>query len=174
MIISDKKEVHIIKYPYAEKLNPKLHEIILEKAVQPDMGALMTEWHCMGIKEFKLIGDYARNIILSFKHSPVNAVPAILADYTLTLQQIWGQVYNEGHQQTSHHHVPSSFAFVYFVNTPKGSSPLVFTSSGKRVKAEAGNMVIFPANLFHHVPENRCKGRSVIAGNIYYKINDAF
>ena len=50
-------------------------------------------------------------------------------------------------------------SFVYFVKCPKGSSPLVFTTSGKKVKAEEGKIALFPANILHHVPKNRCEGR---------------
>ena len=46
-----------------------------------------------------------------------------------------------------YHHPHSSLVFVYFVNTPKGSSPLVFPTSGKKVKAEAGTLVIHPGVL---------------------------
>ena len=65
----------------------------------------------------------------------------------------------------SHAH-PSPFSFVYFVRCPKGSSPLIFTTSGKKIKAEEGKVVIFPGNLLHHVPENKCDGRITLAGNI--------
>ena len=44
--------------------------------------------------------------------------------------------------------------FVYFIQCPRGSSPLVFSTSGKRVKAEEGKVVIFPGNIYHHVPKN--------------------
>ena len=53
-----KTVVKTYQYPYAEKLNPKLHEIILQKAVIPDSGATMTEWKDgLNIKEFKTICD---------------------------------------------------------------------------------------------------------------------
>ena len=87
------------------------------------------------------------------------------------MMDLWGQVYNEGDYQISHSHLPSHVSFVYYVNTPKGSSPLVFAQSGKKVKAESGKMVIFPGSIYHHVPKNKCEGRSVIAGNFYYNIN---
>ena len=35
------------------------------------------------------------------------------------------------------------------------------------MKAEEGKVVIFPGNVFHHVPKNNCDGRIVLAGNIY-------
>tara|TARA_R100001443_G_C3308867_1_gene167202 strand:+ start:237 stop:764 length:528 start_codon:yes stop_codon:yes gene_type:complete len=79
----------------------------------------------------------------------------------------WMSNYGEGDYTTSHTHIPSAFAFNYFVKTPKGSSPLIFTTSGKKIKAEEGKVIIFPGNLAHHVPKNRCDGRIVLSGNIY-------
>ena len=32
--------------------------------------------------------------------------------------------------------------------------------------AERGKLIIFPGNLFHHVPKNECDGRIVFSGNI--------
>ena len=82
---------------------------------------------------------------------------------------MWFSRYNDekGNLTRDHDHlVAATFGFVYFVNTPKGSSPLVFTTSGKKIKAEEGKIVIFPASLRHMVPQNRCKDRVVLAGNI--------
>ena len=80
---------------------------------------------------------------------------------------MWFAIYDEGDYAKSHHHIPYSlWSFVYYVNTPKGSSPLVFTTSGKKIKAEEGKLVLFPAGVRHHVPKNRCKNRLVLAGNL--------
>ena len=78
----------------------------------------------------------------------------------------WVAKYSQGDYAIEHDHIPHSFSYVYFVNTPKGSSPLVFSTSGKRIKAEEGKVIIFPGSLRHHVPKNRCDGRVTIAGNV--------
>ena len=69
MIVSEKAKVHIDMYPFAEKLNPILHKIILEKAINEDMGALMTDWMSFGVPEFKRIGRYALDLIIGWKWS---------------------------------------------------------------------------------------------------------
>ena len=84
----------------------------------------------------------------------------------------WGAKYGKGDYTISHEHFPATFAFVYFLKSPRGSSPLVFTYSGKRIKAEDGKVVIFPGNIFHHVPKNNCEGRLVLAGNLLQFTND--
>ena len=86
--------------------------------------------------------------------------------YKFEVDNSWVAAYREGEFAVSHGHYPAAYSFVYFIKCPKGSSPLIFTTSGKRIKAEEGKVVIFPGNLFHHVPKNKCDGRIVLAGNI--------
>ena len=50
----------------------------------------------------------------------------------------------------------------------KDSSSLFFPTSGKKIKAEEGKVVIFPGNVRHSVPPNKCDNRIVVAGNIGY------
>ena len=85
---------------------------------------------------------------------------------TFVIDACWGAKYSKGDYTISHAHCPATFAFVYFLKSPRGSSPLVFTYSGKRIKAEDGKVVIFPGNVTHQVPKNNCEGRLVLAGNL--------
>ena len=62
MLVSEQAKIHIHQYPFAEKLNPIIHKIILEKSVNEDMGALMTDWETF-IPEFETIGKYAIDLI---------------------------------------------------------------------------------------------------------------
>ena len=84
------------------------------------------------------------------------------------IKECWAVKYNKDDYTISHHHKCATYAFVYFVKTPHGSSPLVFTTSGKKIKAEEGKLIIFPGFLRHKVPKNRCDGRMTIAGNLYH------
>ena len=165
MKVYEEAKIHIHQYPFAEKLNPILHKIILEKSVNEDMGALMTDWETF-IPEFETIGKYAIDLIRGWKWSLDTPVRQ---DDPLRLDNLWGQWYRKGDYQIEHTHYPNQWSFVYFVNTPRGSSPLVFSRSKKKVAAKAGNMVIFPSWVRHQVPPNKCEERSVVAGNFYYK-----
>ena len=79
----------------------------------------------------------------------------------------WAARLDKGQQTLEHDHLyVASYAFVYFVNTPKGSSPLVFPTSRKRIKAESGKLVLFPPSLRHKVPINKCDNRVTLASNI--------
>ena len=80
----------------------------------------------------------------------------------------WAARLDKGQQTLEHDHLFfCTHAFVYFVNTPEGSSPLVFPTSGKKIKAEPGKLVLFPASLRHKVPVNKCDNRVTIASNVY-------
>ena len=79
----------------------------------------------------------------------------------------WAARLDKGQETLEHCHLHfCSLVYVYFVNTPKGSSPLVFPTSGKKVKAESGKLVLFPSSLYHKVPVNKCDNRVTIASNI--------
>ena len=81
-------------------------------------------------------------------------------------KEFWIANYGQGDFSVNHHHLPCLYSFVYFVQSPKGSSPLVFTTSGRRIKPDEGKLVLFPASILHHVPKNRCDDRIVLAGNL--------
>ena len=79
----------------------------------------------------------------------------------------WAARLDKGQETIDHDHLfYATYTFVYFVNTPKGSSPLTFTTSGKKIKAESGKLVLFPSSLRHKVSSNKCDNRVTIASNI--------
>ena len=80
----------------------------------------------------------------------------------------WAARLDKGQETLEHNHLHMcSLAFVYFVNSPKGASPLVFPTSGKKIKPEPGKLVLFPPSLRHKVPTNKCDNRVTIASNVY-------
>ena len=84
----------------------------------------------------------------------------------VSVQSCWVATYNKDEYTEFHDHVLSPYRFVYFVKSPRGSSPLVVGSRKKKIKAEEGRVVIFSGALRHGVPKNKCDGRIVVAGNI--------
>ena len=80
----------------------------------------------------------------------------------------WIAKYNSGDYTLSHSLYPCLYSFVYLVNSPKGSSPLVFTTSGQSIEAKQGRIVIFPGILEHYVPKNECDNRVIISGNVFF------
>ena len=84
----------------------------------------------------------------------------------LKIDQCWGIMYNKGNKVIKHNHFPYALSFVYFVKTPKGSSPLII--EGKRINAEEGKLVMFHANQVHWCNNSNANGRCCLVGNIRY------
>ncbi len=108
----------------------------------------------------KIVKDWVDNIVRVNYHRRDSEKVSYRFD-------MWFAQYNKGDYAKSHNHIPYSiFSFVYFINCPSGSSPFVFTTSGKKIKSEEGKLVLFPSIANHHVPKNRCENRIVLAGNL--------
>ena len=171
--IKETSEVYVELYPFAQSFNKKIVEeskclsfISGNEKYNADGGltnvrALQTTV-LYDIKQLPSMDNFI-NWLLNLANQELPYPNALL---DLRVDHFWLANYNKGDHTISHKHTPAIFSFVYFVQTPKGSSPLVFTSSGKKVKAEEGKMVIFSGHVLHHVPKNRCNGKIVIAGNI--------
>ncbi len=161
-------KLYSCKYPKAEELNPILHKIIIDITKDSEhpnnMGALMSHPYDFTVKEFNIIVEYVKEVLGSLKDAPHP-----YKSNPLKLVEVWGQYYKEGAYQISHYHAHSDWAFVYYVNTPEGSSPLVFDKSEEEVYSREGEVVIFPGWLIHHVPPNQCDGRTVVSGNLSYE-----
>ena len=111
-------------------------------------------------KNVKRVEDWAISLIRQSMYGNNSGTKFVSID-------TWMTNYSKDDFTVSHQHNPSTYAFDYFLKCPKGSSPLVFTTSGKKIKAEEGKIVIFPGNVLHHVPKNKCEGRMTLAGNIF-------
>ena len=86
--------------------------------------------------------------------------------FKFVINNAWFAKYSIGENTINHMHLPAVFSFVYFIQSPTGSSPLVLTTSKVEIKPEEGKFVMFPSTLYHHVPPNKCDNRIVLAGNI--------
>tara|TARA_Y100001963_G_scaffold104277_1_gene143690 strand:- start:277 stop:807 length:531 start_codon:yes stop_codon:yes gene_type:complete len=160
-MINERLRVAEYEYPLASKLNPELHQIILglpdAQQRRVSLKAKMTEWRTEN-KKFDIVKEFVKKFIIrDFSNGEV------------ICSECWAALYNKGDHTDIHNHEPSFFSFVYYVNTPKGSSPLIFDTSGYKIKPISGRLVIFDSKLNHRVPTNRCDGRSVISGNFIYK-----
>ena len=172
MKIKVKENIPVIveRHPHYESINKKLMEQVnslsFRKTDQYDVTNIRGSTYTLGDAEnptIKLIKDWIKELIA------IN----IYRHPTLPLSnfEFWFARLNEekGQLTWDHDHLlNSTLSAVYFVNTPKGSSPLVLTTTGRKIKAEEGKLVIFPASLRHKVPQNRCKNRITLACNIKF------
>ena len=180
MIIKENHWVMVEKHPYYDSINEKLMEDVKKfKFISPSENQ-----HHTNIKgtqcnfhqndrwtpSMHLIVDWVNVLLLEKLGAKINA--GADEHNGKPSSNVWVAKYNRGDYTEDHDHAWFSlFAFVYFINSPPGSSPLVFTTSGKKVKAEAGKVAIFPGTVRHGVPRNRCDNRLVLAGNIGYDLN---
>ena len=171
--IRENSEVSVDVYPYAQSLNEKILEeskyIIFQRdKINSDGGitnvkALQTEaiFDAKTVPSMQILVNWLFKLDIKTQWFKSNGT-----ETNLRVDHFWLANYSKGDFTIPHHHKPAMFSFVYFVRCPKGSSPLVFTTSKKRVKAEEGKIVVFPGHVLHHVPKNNCEGRVVLAGNI--------
>ena len=153
----------IIDYhPYYKSLNSKL----LKEA---ESSGYNDGSHYKGINDtskFSLnLSSKTIDLIVSWVHTLLYNRYEYLKVWDLQMKDVWFTTYHKGDVTVPHDHDPAYASWVYFVNTPRGSSPLIFTTRGKRIKAEEGKVVIFRSHLTHHVPKNSCDNRIVLVGN---------
>jgi len=166
-------------YPEALKLNPSLFQIVKNNyvcRVQGEGRRTAYNLHQKKIKEVDILLTWIKNIL-----------PRIAYEYTqggddkCTMEQVgfnvnsfminacWGIIYNKGEGVVKHNHFPYALNFVYCVNLPKKSSPLVI--EGRKIKQTAGEVIFFLPHQYHWVEPSKSDGKCVITGNILYGSN---
>ena len=180
MIIKERHEIIIKNHPYYDSLNKKLMKDLESlEFFTPDSFPKYTNiqgLRTIGVTEpdrtssMILVLEWVTQLLTNHIGFSVGAGAAEFGGKVK--YNMWFAKYNKGDCTKVHQHLPAAlFGFVYFVNSPLGSSPLVFPTSGKKIKAEEGKVVIFPSSIKHGVPFNRCKNRVVMAGNIGFELS---
>ena len=83
------------------------------------------------------------------------------------IRRCWGASYGKGESAQAHNHWPATWSWCYYLQVPKGSSPLVFREAGIMFEPKVGDLVVFNGQAEHHVPPCECEEKRVmIAGNI--------
>ena len=160
MNVRENHSIIIDNYPFASSLNAKLlSEVDLVSyplSFKTNVQARMSTWKTRSDNLTTL-----ENWIYSLIKNNYD-----LKGYGLKFVDMWYARYDKGNYADDSLHPLSWLSFVYFVKCPRGSSPLILNTSGKRIRAEEGKIVIFPSWIRHSVPKNRCDDRVVVAGNI--------
>ena len=164
MIVKEHHYIICEKHPYFKSLNKKLLEEC-EGADYSESYKTNVKAKHSGWKQESPTIDVITSWITHILHTKYSWI--CTRNIELWYPEVWFAEYSKNEYTVSHDHVPFAWSFVYFIQCPKGSAPLIFTSSGKRIKAEEGKVVIFPGNVNHYVPNNKCNGRIVMAGNIH-------
>ena len=160
-------EVLEFYYPFADKINPILQGVIERKEKKESnpsqIKAMTTLWDLDGEKEVQPLLKWITDILfIEF----LGHVPRPTRNTYFKLVECWGIHYKKGDCIDQHDHAPSQYSFTNYVNVPKGSSPLVFRTSGYEINPEAGKVVIFNSRLLHEIPPNNCNERYSFVGNL--------
>ena len=151
------EDLIVEQYPDYENLNQKL--LKESEGVMYDWSDItyvkgkMSEWHICG-KYIDVIKEWAKTLTPSVK----GMFPRII--------DAWYARYDYGNHALVHNHGDIYASFVYYIKTPEGSSPIIFPDENETVEAKEWNLLIFPGHINHYVPENKCEGRVIVAGNI--------
>lgn len=176
ILVKELLNVQVEKHPYSDDLNEKLLKDcenfnFIRDAKNIDGGdtnvkALQT-FSPLSSKSIDLIQDWILNLLK--QRFPGHSGGSTSG---FTVINRWVARYNKGDYTRPHSHKPAFQSFVYFIKSPKGSSPLVFTNTKKKIQPVEGVVVLFDGVMRHHVPPNNCEDRVVLAGNIipYYNI----
>ena len=170
MFVHCKTEIYRDQYPYADRVNPILHQFILNNSFAEDAhvpGTKQTPFDykpLYNLKEFQSIVKFAKSIILDKERWGSD-----MMTWDLDLITWWGMLSNKGSYQNYHIHLPNHWSFVYYTNVPKRSSPLIFFPGNKKIHPKEGDMIIFPAYVRHKVSPNKCEGRTSLVGNFYWR-----
>ena len=147
---------------------------------------LMTRWDMHDHYEsFRLIGEaaigFASMVPLAKRTTPEGAPETV----PLSITESWGLIYGKGNFCNSHTHWPSLWSYTYCVKGNESHPPLIFPNMVERsslsngiddgvvahedmaVVPKTGQMILWPAWLFHYVPEQEVDDeRIMIAGNL--------
>ena len=151
------EDLIVEQHPDYEKLNSNLLKesegVIYDLSDITYVRGKMSEWHICG-KYIDVIKEWVKTLTPSIK----GMIPRII--------DAWYARYDYGNHALVHNHGDIYASFVYYIKTPEGSSPIIFPDENETVEAKEGNLLIFPGHINHYVPENKCEGRVIIAGNI--------
>ena len=84
----------------------------------------------------------------------------------LRLEEVWGTTFKKGDNITPHNHMPFAWTWIFYVNAPAKSSPIIFSESKHTIPVAKGKLLIFEGRLMHEVPECTVDGRCILSGNI--------
>jgi hypothetical protein len=141
---------------------------------QTNVKANMTDWRMhMKDDDFGKLASTVETIAMNMRYGSTHVdgdthtvknkgqSPRLMTD------ECWGASYGKGELTKNHNHWPALWSWCYYLQVPKGSSPLVFSEAGIMFEPKVGDLVIFDGQAEHSVPPCECEEKRVmIAGNI--------
>ena len=87
------------------------------------------------------------------------------------IKECWGIYYNKGEGVVKHNHFPHALSFVYCVNIPKKSSPIVI--EGKKIKQTAGTIIFFLSHQYHWLDQLNPMENVLLQEIFHMKFNES-
>ena len=172
-MIRENLELYQYEYPFFDKVNSKIQTFI--KSLEHDSHPIHVgdQSNIRWIKNYQLnIKNREVDIIVNWITELVNRDcfrPRLDSGFIrLRCPEIWGINYEKGGYLKHHSHDGYAYTFSYVVSMSKRSSPIIFTTSGRKVNQKEGQLIIFDSRLKHRVSHNKVEGKCVLAGNFIY------
>tara|TARA_B100000003_G_C10757854_1_gene301740 strand:- start:37 stop:579 length:543 start_codon:yes stop_codon:yes gene_type:complete len=180
-MIRENLELYEYEYPFYDRVNSKIQTYIesLECDSSPDHTLDQTNIKWIKNSELDIVTREI-NVIVNWITELVNrdCFRPKLGDgrkIRLKCSELWGIKYEKGMHLGLHSHDGYAYSFSYSVSISKRSSPIIFTTSGCKIKQKDGKLVVFDSRLKHRVPHSKVEGKCILAGNFIYdweKINN--
>ena len=165
-----------------KKIEQTTHDMLIKKIIAyPDVmkhktnvKANMTDWRMhMKDDDFGKLASTVETIAKNMRYGSTHVdgdthtVKNKGQSPRLMTEECWGASYGKGEYTKNHNHWPALWSWCYYLQVPKGSSPLVFPEAGIMFEPKVGDLVIFSGQAQHSVPPCECEDKRVMmAGNI--------
>ena len=176
-----KRPVYDVNLLGTKKIDTNTNSRLIQKILaypdvmkhQTNVKANMTDWRMhMKDDDFNKVSTIAENVAKTMRYGSTHVdgdthtkrkgqSPRLMTD------ECWGASYSKGEFTQEHNHWPALWSWCYYLQVPKGSSPLVFTEAGIAFEPKVGDLVVFSGQVQHSVPPCECEEKRVMmAGNI--------
>ena len=164
-----------------KKIEQTTHDMLIKKIIAyPDVmkhktnvKANMTDWRMhMKDDDFGKIASVAEDVAKTMRYGSTHVdgdthTKRKGQSPRLMTEECWGASYGKGEFTQVHNHWPAIWSWCYYLQVPKGSSPLVFGEAGIMFEPKVGDLVIFNGQVEHSVPPCECEDKRILmAGNI--------
>jgi len=139
----------------------------------------MTRWDMdKEYESFKKLGELVISLAKTVPLANATNESGDPRQYDYKVADSWGLIYTKGQTTKSHQHWPHTWSFTYCVRGCEECAPLVFPDAYYRndpsggggftqVKPKGSQLVLWPAWLYHSVPEQKCEHERIMAvGNL--------
>ena len=152
----------ITKIKEHKKIKNKLLSLIDKMPDSPLHNISKTDWHLPFDYEREYL-DFFYKIIEPY----MNKIQKLLKENSWKIKNAWFQRYHRNDFHQWHRHESTNFANVFYLEMPEKNmttriKPIVNEEKTYKIKAEEGDLVTFPASIYHTSEKFNNKSRKTI------------